>query len=66
MRRVFHRLLIILITHRTMNCRKDLDSNIQTWSKSRFISDSIACIFENDFRELAEDGKDSGVKVSIL
>jgi len=49
-----------------MNCRKDLDSNIQTWSKSRFISDSIACIFENDFRELAEDGKDSGVKVSIL
>jgi len=30
------------------------------------MSDSIACIFQNDFRELAEDGKDFGMEISIL
>ena len=30
------------------------------------MSNCIACIFENDFRELAEDGKDLGVEISLL
>lgn len=50
-----------------MNCRNHLDDNIQTCrSKPGFMSDSIACIFQNDFRELAEDGKDFGMEISIL